>query len=290
MKRFNKYLLMVILFAICSIEINYNDAELCRQIQTCGPSPRTVREAAKAGKKLLKGCKSCANGAAEVKPPIKPPIKPLIKPIKPIIPPPSPMVESLIKGLEDMKSADDVMPKIEEYLSQTTKNEGGVKTIVCFKQDANTVRLNFVDGNITRLSKVVNATTKTVDLAMYDINAMQETFYKGSDGVEYVAFRIPRRPQSLLQKKYQDRVYECMVFNLPKDIDGNWMKFKEFLIAFWNDILNRPNKLWDEFKFRQELSKLNINSRDLQEIQEYQFAKLFKHNKYENNTLQSQVA
>ena len=286
MKRFNKYLLMVVSFAICSIEINYNDAEQCQQIQTCGPNPRTVREAAKAGRKLLKGCKSCANGAAEV----KPPIKPFIKPIKPIIPPPSPMVESLIKGLEDMKSADDVMPKIEEYLSQTTKNEGGVKTIVCFKQDANTVRLNFVDGNITRLSKVVNATTKAVDLAMYDINAMQETFYKGSDGVEYVAFRIPRRPQSLLQNKYQDRVYECMVFNLPKDIDGNWMKFKEFLIAFWNDILNRPNKLWDEFKFRQELSKLNINSRDFQEIQEYQFAKLFKHNKYENKILQFQVA
>ena len=285
MKKINKYLVIFIMFAICSLEINY-DAELSQQTQACGPNAKAVREAAKAGRKLLKGCKSCANGAAEV----KPPIKPIIKPIKPIIPPPSPMVESLIKGLEEMKSADDVMPKIEEYLLQTTKNEGGVKTIVCFKQDANTVRINFIDGNTTRLSKVVSATTKAIDLAMYDINAMQETFYKGSDGVEYVAFRIPRRPQSLLQNKYQDRIYECMVFNLPKDIDGNWMKFKEFLIAFWNDILNRPNKLWDEFRFRQELSKLNINSRDLQEIREYKFAKLFIHNNNENNILQLQVA
>ena len=66
-----------------------------------------------------------------------------------------------------------------------------------------------------------------------------------------------------------------MVFNLPKDQYGNWERFRAFLI----DLFTHPGQLWDEFMFRQELAHLNIQRRDVNEIEEYVFAML----KYNGN-------
>lgn len=269
----------VVLFVLFSVEIRYGTEDITDsvRVETCGPSSRVIGRAVREAFSLLKACKSSGKIAEEIKPPIKP--LPLLSHV--------PAMESLVKELESINASSEVVPKIEEYLSQTTMNEGGVKTIACFKQDAEKIRVKLYDGDVVKLNKIVKATSQAIDLSMYDITAMQESFYKGSDGAEYVIFRIPKRPQALLSlsNDYQERVYECLVFNLPKDTEGNWKKFKEFLIALWNDILNRPDKLWDEYMFRRGLSKLNINSRDVQEIQEYRFACIFKPKRdvFENN-------
>ena len=182
--------------------------------------------------------------------------------------------ELLGKSIGEIKASDEVLPKIGEYLSQTKPNEGGQKVINCFRNDANEVRMCLYDygNNAPKLNKLLLGAREAINLAEYDIQAMQENFYKGADGIEYVSFIIPRRPQYILNGKYEGRIYECMIFNIPKDIEGGWERFKEYLIAFINDILNRPVQLWDEYMFRRGLAEMNINSRDVATIEQYMFA------------------
>lgn len=184
--------------------------------------------------------------------------------------------EMLGKGIGEAKAQEDVLPKIGEYLSQTKPNEGGQKVINCVRTEANEVRMYLYEqgSNKPTRDKIIKAASEGINLAEYDVRAMQENFYKGSDGVEYVEFIIPRRAQYILNGQYSGRVYECMVFNIPKDINGNWEKFKEYLIAFLNDLMNRPTQLWDEYWFRRGLSELNIDSRDVKEMERYLFAQL----------------
>lgn len=126
--------------------------------------------------------------------------------------------------------------------------------------------------NASTKGKIIRIAKETINLAEYDIQAMQENYYKGNDGIEYVEFIIPRRAQYILNGQYSNRLYECMVFNVPKDLNGNWKKFKEYLIAFIDDMMNRPQQLWDEYMFRRGLADLKIDERDVTEMERYVFA------------------
>lgn len=184
----------------------------------------------------------------------------------------------LVKDMMQIKSSEEIVPQIEKYLSETSKNQNGTKIITCVKGESNQVRmyLSQQGSNTASVDRVLSATTKSIKLAEYDIGAMREESYWGSDGLEYINFIIPRRPQFILNGKYEDRVYECMVFNIRKDDEKKWVKFKEFLYAFMNDVMNRPGQLWDEFQFYRELSKLNISERDVNEIRQYTFAQILE--------------
>ena len=182
--------------------------------------------------------------------------------------------EMLGKSIEDVKAQEEILPKIGDYLSQTKPNEGGQKVINCLRTEANEIRMSLYESGKNKLirDKVIRVASEAVNLAEYDVQAMQENFYRGADGMEYVEFIIPRRPQYILGGQYNGRLYECMVFNVPKDLNGNWEKFKEYLIAFLNDLLCRPVQLWDEYWFRKGLENISINSRDVNEMERYIFA------------------
>ena len=261
-------LLIAILLIVGTVDIDLSEnSELLNESQICaGVNGKQVQQgikAAKGGWKFLRGCVGCENKA---------------KPIfdnKKISPKPFWLAtESLEKSIGEIKAFDDVLPKIDEYLSQTETNEGGQKVINCFKNNADEVRMCLYDNNKPRLNKLLLGAKDAINLAEYDVEAMQEYFYKGTDGIEYVNFIIPRHPQYILNGKYEGRIYECMIFNIPKNIECGWERFKEYLIAFIDDILNRPIQLWDEWKFRQGLIEMNINSRDVTEIEKYIFAKI----------------
>lgn len=182
--------------------------------------------------------------------------------------------ETLIKGINEVKSQEEVLPKIGEYLSQTKPNEGGTKVINCVRTEANQIKMYLYEQgkNVPTKERVIKIASESINLAEYDIRAMQENYYIGNDGIEYVEFIIPKRPQNILKGEYNGRLYECMVFNIPKDINGNWERFKEYLIAFINDLMNRPFQLWDEYMFRRGLAELQIDGRDITEIERYLFA------------------
>lgn len=174
------------------------------------------------------------------------------------------------KTFEDIKSNEEVSAKVSEYLEKVPRGKyNTVKTIKCIKQDADEIRFMMWDGNISKANKIIKSGTETIKLFEYDINSMEEFTQKGENGVEYVYFRIPKYPEYILDGKSDGRVNQSMVFGLPKDFEGNWEKFRAFLI----DLFTHPKQLWDEWQFRKELSKFNINSRDVQEIEEYIFAK-----------------
>lgn len=245
---------------------------------------------AKSGWKVLRGCASC-EGEAErgfTNPEIKKTLGKMARTNRILT-----ATEILGKSIGEVNASDEVLPKIGEYLSQTKPNEGGQKVITCFKNDANKVRMClYENGNNTpKVDKLLLGVKETINLAEYDILAMQENFYRGPDGIEYVNFVIPRRPQYILNGKYEGRIYECMIFNIPKDIQGGWERFKAYLIAFFNDILNRPGRLWDEYMFRRGLAEMNINPRDVNEIEQYMFAhtKEYKHDELIKH-IQKQVA
>lgn len=185
-------------------------------------------------------------------------------------PPILPTTEVLTKTFEDLRSNEEVSTKVSEYLEKVPRSKyNTVKTIRCLKQDADEVRFMMWDGNISKANRIIKSGTETIKLFEYDINSMQEFTQTGENGVEYVYFRIPKYPNYILDGKSSGRVYQSMIFGLPKDLEGNWEKFRAFLI----DLFTHPMQLWDEWQFRKELSKFNINSRDVQEIEEYQFAK-----------------
>lgn len=265
-----------------------NDAQLCAGVN--GKQVQQGVKVAKNGWKFLRGCVGCESEAEKViaNPEIEGALGRLTRSNRLLV-----ATELLGKSIGEVKASDEVLPKIGEYLSQTKPNEGGQKVINCFRNDANEVRMCLYDSgnNAPKLNKLLLGAKEAINLAEYDIQAMQENFYKGADGIEYVSFIIPRRPQYILNGKYEGRIYECMIFNIPKDIEGGWERFKEYLIAFINDILSRPAQLWDEYMFRRGLAEMNINSRDVNEIEQYMFAQI-KGNKKNGSIkyIQEQVA
>ncbi len=265
-----------------------NDGQLCAGVN--GKQVQQGVKAAKSGWKFLRGCVGCESEAEKVitNPEIEGALGKLARSNRLLV-----ATELLGKSIGEVKASDEVLPKIGEYLSQTKPNEGGQKVINCIRNDANEVRMCLYDygNNAPKLNRLLLGAKEAINLAEYDIQAMQENFYKGADGIEYVSFIIPRHPQYILSGKYEGRIYECMIFNIPKDIEGGWERFKEYLIAFINDILNRPVQLWDEYMFRRGLAEMNINSRDVNEIEQYMFAHI-KGNKYDKSIkhIQKQIA
>lgn len=178
--------------------------------------------------------------------------------------------EELAKTFEDLRNNEDVSAKVSEYLDHSPRSYfNTVKTITCLRQDANEIRFVLREGNFTKSDKILQLGSETIKLAEYDIGNMREFTERGVDGVEYVYFKIPKYPQYVLDGKHKDRVFQSMIFGLPKDSSGNWKKFRAFL----RDLFTQPMQLWDEWRFRQELAKFNISRRDVLEIEEYKFAK-----------------
>lgn len=268
--------------------------------QQCGINPRIIRNFFKSiGKFLGKGGKRIkpknsegfferiAKWFKEIKWPWK----------KAIIP-----SELLFQDIEKVRASNEVLPKIEKYFSETKandeslkvlrdikadaskaeeyfansqSNEEGVKVIRCLKTDSDKVRLTLQEGNDIKINKIIPNLSESFNVSHYDIRAMKERFYHVG-GVEYVEFIIPKKAQYILNGQYSQRVYECMIFNLPKDANGNWKKVKALII----DIFSRPSELWSEVRFRQELKKLNVDSRTVKEIEQYMFA----HNNSNSNS------
>ena len=109
------------------------------------------------------------------------------------------MAEALVKGINDVRSQEEVLPKIGEYLSQTKPNENGKKVINCVKTEANEIRMYLYEqGKSAPTEKTIRIATEAINLAEYDIRALQENYYKGNDGTEYVEFIIPKRAQYIL--------------------------------------------------------------------------------------------
>lgn len=208
--------------------------------------------------------------------------------------------ELLLKDVQKIHASNEVLPNIEKYLSETKPNEeglklirdfkadaskaetylagtnpgeeDGVKVIRCLKTDSGEVKLTLQEGNSTKINKTIHF-SGTFDVSHYDIKAMKERFYYVGN-VEYVEFIIPKKAQYVLDGMYSQRVYECMIFNLPKDAEGKWIKVKALII----DIFTRPRTLWSEARFRQELKMLNVDSRTVKEIEQY----MFVHNRNNN--------
>ena len=290
-----KNICVVLLLLVGSIDISTSDYSskgpeslICAGIN--GKQIQQGARAAKSGWKWLKGCVGCEGEAEKIatNPDIEKTLEKLATSKRILT-----ATELLGKTIEETKASDDVLPKIGEYLSQTKPNEGGQKVITCLKNDANEVRMCLYENgnNIPTVNKLVLGAKEAINLAEYDIQAMQEYFYRGTDGIDYVSFIIPRHPQYILNGKYENRIYECMIFNIPRNIEGGWQRFKEYLVAFFNDILNRPGQLWDEYMFRRGLAEMNINSRDVNEIEQYTFAhnNEYKHDEFIKH-IQNQVA
>lgn len=257
---FLKYLVIALLFC-CTIDITIPEPvqEGGDVVQLAGVNGRQIKKGADFAKKGWKWIKGCSFR--------KPPI--------------INTAEILVKGINEVRSQEEVLPKIGEYLSQTKPNEGGRKVINCVKTEANEIKMYLYEqGKYTPTKeKVIKIATESINLAEYDIRAMQEHYYIGYDGIEYVEFIIPKRAQYILNGQYSNRLYECMVFNVPKDINGQWKKFKAYLLAFIDDILNRPDKLWNEYMFRRGLAEINIDKRDVVEMERYLFAHIRKTDK-----------
>ena len=177
----------------------------------------------------------------------------------------------LIKTFEDIKSDEEISGKVSEYLEKVPYSKyNTVQTIKCLRQDADEIRFMMWNGKDPQAisDKIIKVGNETIKLFEYDINNMRED-YVIEGGIEYVYFRIPKFPQCVFDGNYVDRTFQCMTFRLPKDADGNWKKFRAFL----EDLFSHPMLLLDELRFRKELSKYNIDSRDVLEIEEYLFAK-----------------
>lgn len=263
----NRYTLFkcigIVILICCSFEItipNYCQDE-ANYVQYAGVNGKFLQKGAEVAKKSWKWLKGCSS---------KKQIMDVASTNGRLIQ----ATEILVKGINEVRTQEEVLPKIGKYLSQTKPNEDGVKVINCVKTEANEIKMYLEEQGkfAPTKEKVIKIVNKSINLAEYDILAMQENYYKNYEGIEYVEFIIPKRAQYILNGQYGNRLYECMVFNLRKDIEGNWEKFKEYLFAFIDDIMNRPVKLWDEYMFRRGLARQNINERDVTEMERYLFA------------------
>lgn len=166
---------------------------------------------------------------------------------------------------------DDILPQINESLSKSiSENSSSQKIIKCLKLDADQTRMALFENNTLKLNKLIKNSFQKIYLNEYDVYQMEEFSYVGTDGLEWMIFRIPRKAEYLLNGKFKGRVFECMVFNLPKDTSGRWEQMRAFLI----DLFTRPGQLWDEYLFYKELERLNLNKQEVYELREYMFAHL----------------
>lgn len=219
--------------------------------------------------------------------------------------------EGLAKSIEKVGSSRELSKQINEFVALTKPSESaakaiermyidanylnihnpaaeGVKTIRCYRTDADKMRMMLLDANNSiRVDRIIRVSNELIRLAEYDIHSMTETFYKGQDGVEYVLFRIPKKAEHVLGNQESKRVYECMSFTLPKDETGNWKRIKTFLI----DLFSHPGTLWDEYLFRKKLSKLGLKKEHVIELEEYMIARNLIEDRYEyNQCVQEEVA
>lgn len=172
---------------------------------------------------------------------------------------------------ETVNCVDDILPQINENLSKPiSEKTSSPKIIRCLKQDVGQTRMALYENNTLKLNKIIKSSNEVINLNEYNIYQMEEFSYIGNDGLEWVVFRIPRKAEYILNGKFEGRVFECMVFNLPKDSSGKWEQLRAFLI----DLFTRPGQLWDEYLFYSELKKLNLNKHEVNELHEYTFALL----------------
>lgn len=263
MNKKTAWLLAIIFLGTLDISIAEDFAtEICTPVEA-GISSRCLKGIAK----FWKSIKGCSRTPPRPKIPIKP---------RPILVRPNALhaTEILSSGISEMQSSTEILPKIDEYLAHTKPRAGSVKIIRCQKIDADNVRVSLYEEGKSLLleDKILKLAVKEIKALEYDIYAMQENHVVGQDGLEYVEFIIPRKPAYVLDDKYHGRIFECMVFNIPQDVNGNWQKFKEFLFRFFNDLLNRPGKLWDEAMFMRGLREIDIDPRDVREMEQYMFA------------------
>lgn len=286
MKKIKIQYWVFLIILLCAVDISAPD--------NAAPERQTVTEAGITGKHLKEGWKLIQKGWKSIKGCSGVKAKP--KPISP--PKPQLLIHELAlstkmlsKGIGEIKSSEEILPKIEEYLSQTTPHEGSAKVITCLKTDADHVRVLLYENRnpIPLQDRLLNASIKAIKAGEYDIQAIQENYIKGSDNIEYVQFIIPRKQSYILDGKYPNRVFECMIFNVPKDINGDWRRFKEYLIRFFDDLLNRPTQLWDELRFVNGLKEININPRDVSEIKQYMFAGIPSNNSNNNNEISQPI-
>lgn len=271
------WLLAIIFLGTLDISIADNfSIEICTPLET-GISSRCLKGIGK----FWKSIKGCSRTTPKPKIPIKP---------RSILVRPNALhtTEILSSGISEMQSSNEILPKIDEYLAHTKPRAGSVKIIRCQKIDADNVRVSLCEEGKSLLleDKILKLAVKEIKALEYDIYAMQENHVIGQDGLEYVEFIIPRKPAYVLDDKYHGRIFECMVFNIPKDVNGNWQKFREFLVRFFNDLLNRPGQLWDEVMFMSRLKEINIDPRDVKEMEQYMFA-LSKDNKSKDDNSNS---
>lgn len=279
------WVILIILLGTVDISTPGNVAsESQAVIVEAGINGKHLKEGWKLVQKGWKSIKGCSRDKPNLNP--KPAPKPVITP-NPLIADIVVSTKMLSKALGEIKSTEEVLPKIEEYLSHTKPHKGSAKVITCLKTDADKVRISLYENRNHKplQDRLLNASIKAIKAGEYDINAMQEYYIKGIDNLEYIQFIIPRKQSYILDGKYSDRLFECMIFNVPKDINGNWLKFKEYLIRFFNDLLNRPSQLWDELKFANGLKKININPRDISEIRQYMFAFIQADNSNRNHEI-----
>lgn len=172
---------------------------------------------------------------------------------------------------ETVNCVDDILPQISENLSKPVSEQPATEKVIrCVRQDADKTRMLLYENNTLKLNKIIKSGNEVIRLNEYDVHQMEEFSYIGNDGLEWVVFRIPRKAEYLLNRQFEGRLFECMVFNLPKDSSGKWELLKAFIIDFFT----RPGQLWDEYLFYSELRKINLNKQEINELHEYMFALL----------------
>lgn len=194
-----------------------------------------------------------------------------------------------LQNYSKIKLPEMVRPEIKNYLKQIGFREGSVKIFTYSKTDAEQIRNNLQEQCCPHPLHIgLNTSDGPINVSEYDIAAMRENHFIGDDNLEYVQFVIPKKPTYVLEGNYTDNVFECKIFNIPKDKHGNWRKFKEYVVRFFEDLLNRPEQLWDEIMFVRGLKKINIDSRDVVEMKQYMFANvLYPNSKFNDEPFKS---
>lgn len=260
-KRFFYHFAYTVIAIMLVTDINiskiYLGNEGMSNVQECGISAKHLKKGAQEGWSFFKKCSNHEN-IPKVSLPPKVPTNSIL---------------FLDEYFTKIENESNIIPQIEEYLSNNSPDQK-VKTITCIRENADKVRMYFQQVGRPNYNKVIDAADEVIRLWEYDINSMAERTHKDNLGKEWIEFIIPHKAQYVLDNKYGDRLYECMIFNLPKDGNGLWIKIKALLVDFFT----RPNQLWNEYQFRQELLSLEVNPNDVQEMKQYMFALKFKRN------------
>lgn len=279
MNKWLKYFCFLFLLA-GAIEISLPERGVSEgsRLVTAGINGKQLEQGAKIAKKGWKWIKGCGRSEAELVEGAEAargvrPLKP-VKPVRPLLI--STCVSRLIRGIEGVKTQEEILPKIEEYLSSASAAESSPKVITCLRTESNQVRMILADvaKNKTNVNKLIKVASKPINLAEYDLTAFKEVPFVGSDGLEYIRFVIPRQPRFVLDGQFPGRIYESMIFEFPKDGAGKWERIRTYFFNFVRDVMSSPGKLWNEHKFRSGLKGMGVDHRDLYEIQHYMFAEI----------------